>query len=75
MKKKIILTLSKRFPLCHSRKGEPTHFKEKLNNTLNGCNETVSELDGTVVRERKIRRLSPKLPPPWECPLKSFKNK
>lgn len=30
MKKKIILTLSKRFPTTHSRKGEPTGFKEKL---------------------------------------------
>ena len=57
MKKKIILTLSKRFPLCHSRKGEPTHFREKLNNTLNGCQETVSELDGTVVKGRKIHTI------------------
>lgn len=57
MKKKIILTLSKRFPLCHTRKGEPTHFREELNNTLNDCQETVSELDGAVVRERKIHTI------------------
>lgn len=30
MKKKIIITLSRVFPITHSRRGEPTGFKEKL---------------------------------------------
>ena len=29
-KKKIIITLSRVFPTTHSRKGQPTDFKEKL---------------------------------------------
>lgn len=57
MKKKIILTLSKRFPLSHSEKGKPTYFKEKLNNTICDVESTISDIDSMEVRERKIHTI------------------
>lgn len=57
MKKKIILSLSKRVPLCLTRKGEPTYFKEKLNNALYNQSSTVSDLDGAIITERKIHTI------------------
>lgn len=57
MKKKIILTLSKRFPLSHSEKGKPTYFKEKLNNTVCDLKSTISDIDSTEVKERKIHTI------------------
>lgn len=59
MKKKIIITLSKRFPQTHSRKGEPTHFREKLGNALNDTPETMTDNGGTTVsvNSRKIHTI------------------
>ena len=57
MKKKIILSLAKRIPLCLSRRGEPTYFKEKLSNALYSRSNTVSDLDGAIITERKIHTI------------------
>nr|DAJ04700.1 MAG TPA: hypothetical protein [Caudoviricetes sp.] len=57
MKKRIILTLSKRFPIFHSKKGKPTYFKEKLNNTVCNTRYTISDIDNTEVKERKIHTI------------------
>ena len=55
MKKKIIITLSKRFPQTHSRKGEPTYFKEKLGNAINDTPETLTDNGGATVSVKSMK--------------------
>ena len=55
--KRVVLQLSWRFPQTHSRKGELTHFREKLRNAINGTEYTVSDRNTAKIKGRKIHTI------------------
>lgn len=55
--KTIVLVMSWRFPMTHSKRGKLTYFSEKLSNTLNNRKQTISQRNKSVIKSRKIHTI------------------
>lgn len=55
--KTIVLVVSWRFPMTHSKRGKLTHFAEKITNTVNNSEQTKSHRGNATIKKRKIHTI------------------